>query len=173
MSNEPTLRRADPNDAEEVAAIWRLGWRDGHLGLVPDELARVRTDESFRARASERIGDTTVAVVDGAVAGFVMVAGDEVEQVYVSASHRGTGVAAALMAEAERQARANGHDEAWLAVVPGNARARAFYERAGWRDEGLFDYAAATEHGPIAVPCRRYTKVLPSQRSAEPIAQRE
>jgi len=152
------LRRARAGDATEVAEIWRLGWRDGHLGLVPQELVEARTDESFRARASERAGEMTVAVVDGAVAGFIVVVKDEVEQVYVSARHRGTGVAGALMGEAERQVRANGHSKGWLAVASGNARARAFYERAGWRDEGAFEYAAATDGGPIDVPCHRYTR---------------
>jgi GNAT superfamily N-acetyltransferase len=89
-----------------------------------------------------------------------MVVDDEVEQVYVSAAHRGSGVAKALIAEAERQVRANGHDQAWLAVVAGNMRARAFYERAGWDDDGPFDYAAATERGPVTVPCHRYTKAV-------------
>ena len=152
------LRRATPEDASRIAEIWRVGWRDGHLGFVPDELVAARTDESFDTRAAARIGDTTVAVVDGAVAGFVMVVDDEVEQVYVSRDHRGQGVADALIAEAEAQVRANGHATAWLAVVAGNARARAFYERAGWRDEGPFDYAAAGDDGPIAVPCHRYTR---------------
>jgi GNAT superfamily N-acetyltransferase len=152
------LRRGAPADADAVAEIWRLGWLDGHQGLVPQELVEARTEESFRTRAAERVGDTTVAVVDGAIAGFVMVVDDEVEQVYVSAPHRGTGVAGALLEEAERQVRANGHSEAWLAVVAGNARARAFYERRGWRDDGPFVYAAATESGPIDVPCHRYTK---------------
>jgi ribosomal protein S18 acetylase RimI-like enzyme len=159
-SSPVTLRRARAEDAPEIAAIWHLGWRDGHLGHVPDELTDVRTEGSFWSRAPERIGDTTVAVVDAAVAGFVMVVGDEVEQVYVASSHRGSGIAAALMSEAERQVKANGYGEAWLAVVAGNVRARAFYERAGWRDDGPFDYAAAATGGPIAVPCRRYTKRL-------------
>jgi DNA/RNA-binding domain of Phe-tRNA-synthetase-like protein/ribosomal protein S18 acetylase RimI-like enzyme len=154
----PTLRPADPADAEAVAEIWRRGWRDGHDGLLPQELVEARTDESFRARAAGRVGDTTVATIGEAVAGFVMVVDDEVEQVYVSADHRGTGVADVLMAEAERQVRANGHERAWLAVVAGNGRARRFYERAGWHDEGAFDYEAATESGPITVPCRRYVK---------------
>jgi hypothetical protein len=57
---------------------------DGHLGLVPRELVEARTDESFRARAWERIREMTLAVVDGAIAGFVLVVDDEVEQVYVS-----------------------------------------------------------------------------------------
>jgi GNAT superfamily N-acetyltransferase len=160
MTGDPivVLRPGEEQDAGAVADIWRLGWRDAHLGLVPNELVAVRTEESFRVRAAERVSEMTVAVVDGALAGFVLVVGDEVEQVYVAASHRGTGVADALMREAERQVRANGHGTAWLAVVAGNARARAFYERAGWRDEGPFDYSAASEEGPIAVPCCRYTK---------------
>jgi ribosomal protein S18 acetylase RimI-like enzyme len=152
------LRRAEPADAADIAGIWRLGWRDGHLGLVPQALVEARTDESFRSRAAERIGEMTVAVVDAAVAGFIVVAGGEVEQVYVSAQHRGTGVAGVLMHEAERQVRANGHTRGWLAVASGNARARSFYERAGWHDEGPFEYAAATENGPIGVPCHRYGK---------------
>jgi GNAT superfamily N-acetyltransferase len=155
-----TLRAAAPEDAGAVAEIWRLGWLDGHEGLVPQELVDARTDESFRTRAAGRVADTTVAVVDDEVAGFVMVVGDEVEQVYVSAEHRGTGVARALLEEAERQVWANGHVEAWLAVVAGNSRARAFYERRGWRDDGPFVYAAATAAGPVDVPCHRYTKRL-------------
>jgi GNAT superfamily N-acetyltransferase len=92
------------------------------------------------------VADTVVATVGGAVAGFVVVVGDEVEQVYVAAEHRGTGVAA------------NGHDRAWLAVAVGNARARRFYEKRAWVDEGVFDYPAATDDGPLAVPCHRYVK---------------
>jgi ribosomal protein S18 acetylase RimI-like enzyme len=162
ISNRPavTLRNATPEDASNVAEIWHRGWQDGHLGLVPQELVEIRTEDSFQARASARVGETTVATVDGVVAGFVMVVDDEVEQVYVSAPFRGTGVADLLIDEAERQVRAKGHSKAWLAVVAGNARARAFYERRGWRDEGPFDYAAAAEDGPIAMPSHRYTKLL-------------
>ena len=154
------LRKAHAEDAATIAEIWRSGWRDGHLGFVPQELVAARTEESFRSRAAARVSETTVATVDGTVAGFIMVVDDEVEQVYVSALQRGTGVASALLTEAERQVRAGGHDRAWLAVVAGNARARAFYERGGWRDEGPFDYAAAVAGGSISVPCQRYTKLV-------------
>jgi GNAT superfamily N-acetyltransferase len=160
MPSDPsvTLRPGTEDDAPAIAEIWRLGWRDGHLGLVPKQLVEARTEESFLARASERSGDMTVAVVDGAVAGFVLVVDDELEQVYVSAVHRGTGVARVLLADAERQVRANGRSTAWLAVVAGNARARAFYERAGWRDGGSFVYGAAADGRVIEVPCHRYSK---------------
>ncbi|ALG07033.1 GNAT family N-acetyltransferase [Kibdelosporangium phytohabitans] len=150
------VRPATSHDAPQVAEIWYHGWRDGHLGNVPDDLAEARSEESFRERAGQRVEDTTVATADGTVAGFVMVVGDEVEQVYVSAGHRGTGIAAALLAEAENQVARNGHSQAFLVVVPGNARARRFYERNGWTDDGLFDHHAAG----IVFPAHRYVKPL-------------
>jgi GNAT superfamily N-acetyltransferase len=152
------LRAATANDADVITDIWHHGWRDGHAGHVPEALASLRTPESFAVRAAARVGDTTVAVVGGEVAGFIKVRGDEVEQVYVAAAHRGAGVAAVLLSEAERQVAAAGFAGAWLAVVPGNARARRFYERQGWHDTGGFDYEAATATGTVAVPCRRYAK---------------
>jgi ribosomal protein S18 acetylase RimI-like enzyme len=152
------LRPATPGDAADIALIWSAGWRDGHLGGVPDQLVAARTPESFHRRASERVRDATVATVNGSVAGFVMVVRDEVEQVYVAAEHRGTGVARLLLANAEHQVADNGFAEGWLAVVASNARARAFYARAGWIDRGLFNYQASSETGPIPVPAHRYTK---------------
>jgi GNAT superfamily N-acetyltransferase len=157
-SGNVAIRPAEPEDASAVADIWHHGWVDGHLGHVPDNLVAIRTVGSFSTRAAQRVGDTVVATVDGTLAGFVMVVGDEVEQVYVSRHHRGTGVAAALLAESERLVKETGHDQAWLAVAVGNARARRFYERNGWTDQGAFDYPAASEDGSIAVPCHRYVK---------------
>jgi GNAT superfamily N-acetyltransferase len=153
-----TLRPAVAEDADAVAAIWYAGWRDGHLGHVPEELVAVRTEESFWTRAAQRVADTTVAVVGDAIAGFVMVVGDEVEQVYVSRDHRGSGVAGTLLSEAERQVKAGGHSEAWLAVAIGNERARRFYERNGWTNGGAFDYPASVGSGTLPVPCHRYVK---------------
>jgi ribosomal protein S18 acetylase RimI-like enzyme len=165
------LRPATPDDASNVASIWSSGWRDGHLGGVPDELVAARTPESFQRRAAMRVRDTTVATVDGCVAGFIMVVNDEVEQVYVAAEHRGRGVAQVLLTAAEHQVADNGFAEAWLAVVPSNARARAFYSRAGWVDRGRFYYQAPTEGGPIAVPSHRYTKRVST--AVKPVATRE
>jgi GNAT superfamily N-acetyltransferase len=155
-----SVRPATVQDAAAVAPIWHRGWQQGHLGNVPDELTSARTEESFWTRARERVPDTTIAESGGQVAGFIMVVGDELEQVYVDEAHRGTGVAAVLLAEAERQIRAAGHATAWLAVVAGNDAARRFYAKHGWVDEGRFDYQARAASGPITVPVCRYTKVL-------------
>ncbi|AKU15862.1 GNAT family N-acetyltransferase [Luteipulveratus mongoliensis] len=151
------LRPAQDTDAAAVAEIWREGWVDGHSGHVPDELVAFRTEDSFRTRAVERVGDTTVAETDGAVAGFIMVLADEVEQVYVRRTARGSGVAGDLLAEGVRQVGAAGYDRAWLAVATGNSRARRFYEREGWQDEGAFDHPVEGPDGTIDVPCHRCT----------------
>jgi len=152
------LRPATDDDVQSVAAIWCAGWRDGHLGGVPQELVTARTLDSFQRRAANRVSDTTVAMVDDWVAGFTMVVVDEVEQIYVAAEHRGRGVAQRLLDAAERQVADHGFGEAWLAVVASNSRARAFYERAGWMDNGMFKYEAFGEAGAIDVPAHRYTK---------------
>jgi GNAT superfamily N-acetyltransferase len=159
-----SLRPARESDVPVVAGIWYEAWLDGHLGNVPDDLVRIRTPESFQTRTAPRVAETTVADTGSGLAGFIMVHDDEVEQVFVAAAHRGSGIATLLLAEAERQIAAQGHEVAWLAVVPGNARARRFYERQGWADEGPFDYPARLESGGIIpVLCHRYTKPLTSK----------
>lgn len=158
--DEPVVRNAVPAEAERIAAIWSSGWRDGHLGHVPEELLVARTDRSFLERAIDRIPGTRVVAVAGEVAGFAMVVDDEVEQVYLSGDQRGAGLADLLLADAEAQILAAGHQVAWLAVVAGNERARRFYQRQGWVDAGPFDYGAAGPHGPITVPCHRYERDL-------------
>src|SRR6476661_6195321 len=63
----------------DPAALWPRGWHDAHAGHVPDGLTAARTLPAFGERSAAAVGVTTVAVVDGEVAGFVMVVGDEVE----------------------------------------------------------------------------------------------
>ena len=153
------LRPAMPDDAEAIAAVWYEGWVDGHLGHVPKALEPHRTLDHFRRRVPPRIARTTVAEVDGRVVGFVTILDDEVEQVFVGRGARGAGVADALMRHAEERIAAR-FDVAWLAVANGNARARRFYERIGWRDAAAIDYHAEIEGGSVPVPCRRYEKAF-------------
>jgi ribosomal protein S18 acetylase RimI-like enzyme len=147
-----------------VATIWEAGWRDGHLGHVPDALVVARTSRSFRERADERIPDTVVCdrLDDqlSQVVGFVTLIQDEVEQVYVAAEHRGSGAAGLLLLEGERLIASDGHQRAWLAVVAGNSRARRFYERQAWIDDGPFDYPTRAGDQTVYVPCHRYVKHL-------------
>ena len=154
------IRPAVDTDSTQIAAIWEAGWHEAHHQRVPDALIRARTPATFASRALANITSTTVATVDGIITGFVVVDQDEIEQIYVDSQDRGSGTAAALLGAAERSIAAAGFPSAWLAVVAGNERARRFYDRNGWTDEGDFIYQAADEGGPINVPCRRYTRQL-------------
>jgi putative acetyltransferase len=160
---DPILRPATPDDVDAVTAVFHQGWHDVHPGRVPDGLTERRTPEAFHERVSARIAETdetTVAEIEGAIAGFVMVSGSEAEQVYVDRAFRGSGVAAQLLTEAERQIAAAGHDEAWLVVVRGNDRAQAFYAKQGWVDQGDMDYPVTALGEQFISPCRRFTKTL-------------
>lgn len=154
-----SIRAATAEDMAAVADLWHAGWHDGHAGHVPDGLTAARTLTAFHERTPSRVADTTVAVGEAAgLLGFVMVVGEEVEQVFVAPAARGTAVAGVLLDEAERQVAASGHEEAWLAVVTGNARARRFYEKRGWRDEGDLPYEVVAGGETFVSPCRRYVK---------------
>jgi GNAT superfamily N-acetyltransferase len=152
-----TLRPADAGDAAALAELWHEGWLDGHLGHVPVALHAHRRPADFRARIPARLRSTTVAVADGFVVGFVTVVGDEVEQLYVGRGARGGAVAGALLDHGEALVSTR-HDTAWLAVVPGNTRARRFYARRGWRDAGPVDHRADIPGGTMVVPSHRYEK---------------
>ncbi len=130
--SEAALRPATPAHADAVARIWREGWRDGHLGHVPAALVEVRTPESFSQRAADRVADTTVAVVDGEVAGsrwwwamkwnrFLMCRGHTAD----------SGIATQLLDNAVRTIGDAGHAVAWLAVATGNDRASTVLSAVG------------------------------------------
>jgi len=158
---DPILRPATADDVDAIGSLFHQGWHDVHPGHVPDGLTERRTPEAFHDRVAQRVAqtdETTVAEVDGTVAGFIMVSGDEAEQVYVDRAFRGSGIAAILLTEAERQIAADGHDVAWLAVVRGNDRAQAFYAKQGWVDEGDVDYPVSALGEEFISPCRRLTK---------------
>jgi putative acetyltransferase len=159
--SDPILRPATTSDVDAIADLFHRGWHDVHPGLVPAGLTEGRTPAAFHDRVEQRVAETdatTVADVDGRIAGFVMVVGSEAEQVYVDRAFRGSGIAAILLTEAERQIAAGGHDVAWLAVVRGNDRAQAFYAKQGWVDEGDVDYPVSALGEEFISPCRRFTK---------------
>lgn len=155
------IRRAVESDVEAMAAIWRLGWTDGHAGRVPVEFEQARQSGCWTDEVRARLAQSWVACDGDRVVGFVTVAADELEEVYVARSARGSGVAACLLRHGEGLVRENGFPVAWLAVVAGNGRARRFYEREGWHDAGDHGYQASScGGGPLDITVRRYERSL-------------
>jgi ribosomal protein S18 acetylase RimI-like enzyme len=99
-------------------------------------------------------------VVDGSAVGFVAVAADEIDQLFVAAEARGLGIADALLRAGEGVIAAAGHPGAWLAVVATNARARRFYTRNGWSDAGPSVYITDGDEATFEVLAHRYEKTL-------------
>jgi GNAT superfamily N-acetyltransferase len=99
----------------------------------------------------------------GAPVGFCIVMGDELSQLFVSASARGTGVAVALMADAEARLVANGVDTAWLTCAIGNDHAARFYEKRGWYRARIVVSVLDTPAGPFPLEVWRYEKKLSSR----------
>jgi GNAT superfamily N-acetyltransferase len=154
------VRAAEAAEIDHLAKVWFDGWQDAHARILPAELTRIRTLQSFRDRLEMALADVRVAGPFPTPLGFCMLKGDELNQLYVSAEARGTGVAAALVADAEARLAAHGVELAWLACAVGNERAARFYEKCGWRRAGTVAYQPEAAHGAPPLEVWRYEKDL-------------
>ncbi len=150
-----------PDHIPHIADIWASGWHEAHAEIVPEDLLRLRSPESFVERARDTIAQTRIAVAgDNDVLGFCMIKDDELYQMYVPPRARGLGVAQALIGDAETQIRAAGHGTAWLACAVGNERAMRFYQKAGWTNEGRHTVDLDTSEGAFPLEVWRFEKAL-------------
>jgi ribosomal protein S18 acetylase RimI-like enzyme len=146
------VRPAQAAEIDHLAKVWYDGWHDAHARILPAELTRIRTLESFRDRLQAALADVRVVGPFPTPVGFCIVKGEELYQLYVSAEARGSGVAAALMADAEARFAEKGVELAWLACAVGNDRAARFYEKRGWRRSGTVIYQPDAADGmPLEV----------------------
>ena len=152
------VRCAEQSEIDGLARIWFDGWQDAHAQILPVELRRLRTLESFRDRLQAALPSVRVAGEVGRPVGFCIVKADELYQLYVAASARGSGVAGALMADAESRFAASGVRTAWLACAIGNERAARFYEKCGWQRTGTMINHAETSEGLFPLEVWRYEK---------------
>jgi GNAT superfamily N-acetyltransferase len=159
------VRTAAPEEIDALARIWHDGWQDAHAELLPVELARERTLESFRERLPKLLTDLRTIGELGEPLGLSITKDDELNQFYVAAESRGKGIAKTLIDEVEQRLAAGGVRTAWLACAIGNNRAARFYEKSGWHLARTFTHKIETPEGPLAFDVWRYEKDLSSSRS--------
>ena len=155
-----TVRDAEPDEIDQIARVWFDSWRDAHEQIVPAHLTAARTLASLRDRVAASISNLRVVGDRGNPVGFVQVKEDELHQIFVAAAARGTGAAAALIADAEERIADDGFKTAWLACAIGNDRAARFYEKQGWRQvENMLGHFR-TDHGDTPLEVWRFEKDL-------------
>jgi ribosomal protein S18 acetylase RimI-like enzyme len=157
-----------PRDATEIGRLHVLVWQEAYAGLMPAEYLngldpeqRARTWRAVLSEDAERraVGKTDPEVTvrartraarhraSGAIVGIATagpardpdpVLPAELWMINVASSHHGTGVAD-LLVEATL-----GDAPGYLWVLTGNDRARAFYRRLGFTDDGRTKVHEAT-----------------------------
>jgi GNAT superfamily N-acetyltransferase len=157
---EMHVRAAEATEIDHLARLWFDARREAHAHLVAPQLTRARTLESFRDRLHAALPDIRVVGEPGNPEGFCIVQDDEVYQLFVAPHARGSGVAAALLADGEARLSANGVATAWLACAIGNDRAARFYEKCGWRRAGTMINELTTIEGRFLLEAWRYEKSL-------------
>jgi GNAT superfamily N-acetyltransferase len=154
------IRSADEAEITPLAKLWYDGWQDAHARIVPAQLVRLRTLESFAQRLHAAMARIRVAGPMGEPAGLCIVKDDELYQLFVSAQERGSGIATALIADAEAILAAKGVETAWLTCVIGNERAARFYAKHGWQRVGVVTSQLETSEGLFPMDVWRYEKRL-------------
>jgi GNAT superfamily N-acetyltransferase len=144
-----TVRQARTADAPAMGRLHVRAWQAAYRGQMPDgDLDSLRADE--RAAGWERYlgrerprGAILVAEQAGEVVGFANLGpaedpegAGELYALNVDPAHWGTGAGRALLEAAQAELARLGFAETVLWVLPANARARRFYEIAGWAGDG-------------------------------------
>lgn len=154
------VRDVEAAEIGQLAKLWYDSWQDAHAQILPAELAQHRTLSSFEDRLRAAFPRVRVVGLLNEPVGFCIVTGDELYQLYVSAQARGSGVAAALIADAEAHLSEHGVEIAWLACAIGNERAAKFYEKCGWHRAGIMINQLETPNGIFPLEVWRYEKHL-------------
>jgi GNAT superfamily N-acetyltransferase len=169
------IRLAALADAPALAEVHVRSWQWAYRGQIPDEYLDGLSNTLERRVAARRAELAHLPpehrwwVVEqaGQIVGFAITEPSrdddappltgEVALIYLLPEAAGKGIGRALFARAVTDLRERGYQQAILWVLEGNARARRFYEAAGWRPDG----ARKTEERPGALLREvRYTTAL-------------
>jgi len=133
------IREARADEAEGLAAIQRDASLAALGHIFPPELYPYPLEE-VRERWEEALADSALTVLvaeeDGVAAGVAGCRAEWLDGLYVLPSFWGRGVGRALHDDVLDRLRRAGSRRCHLWVLEHNDRARRFYERLGWHENG-------------------------------------
>lgn len=135
------IRRARPEDADDIARAHTASADAAYRGLVPPDAGGLeRRIRRWRELLADPANRTWVAVDDELVVGQLSIGAfredpqtGAVHAIYVLPGWWGSGAGQRLLDVAHAEL-ARDFDHALLTVLTANARARRFYERNGWHE---------------------------------------
>jgi RimJ/RimL family protein N-acetyltransferase len=133
------LREMTAADVPQVVAVQKPGAIAALPDVFPQESYPFPADVVAR-RWYEEVADPEIDCLviqrDGVVIGFAATRGDELLHFGIDLALWGTGLGRAAHDAVLDRMRRRHVSRAWLRVFVGNRRARAFYEKLGWRSTG-------------------------------------
>ena len=149
---ETAVRTAAIADAPAIARVHVRAWQAGYRGIVPDAILDGLSLPLHERRWRDLLGGseaafTLVAERRGRIAGFCAAMAPsrdadarprtaEIGAIYVDPDAWRGGVGQVLMSAALERLASEGWEHATLWVLAGNERARAFYARLGFAQDG-------------------------------------
>lgn len=133
------IRKAQPDEAQTLAAIQRDASLAALAHVFPPELYPYPTDEiNRRWEGFLADGDVTVLVAeeDGVATGVAACRSEWLDGLYVLPQWWSRGVGRSLHDDVLERLGADGCERCQLWVLEHNDRARRFYERLGWAENG-------------------------------------
>lgn len=171
-----TVRPATAADAPAMGRLVVRAWQAAYRGHMPDDyLDGLRAEDRAdywdgMLRREDLRGVVLVAERAGEVIGFAAAGpspdpagAGELFAINLDPGHWGTGAGRALLEAAQAELVRMGFAEMVLWVLPGNARARRFYEIAGWVADGS---SRTSEVFGVTVPEVRYRRRSMSAESS-------
>jgi GNAT superfamily N-acetyltransferase len=133
------IREANAEEGPILAAVQELASLAALGHVFPPELypyPRAAVQARWLAAATEPATRALIALGDVEPLGAALVREEWLEGLYVVPEHWGTGLAGELHDRALEVVRDLGSHCCHLWVLEDNVRARRFYERRGWRENG-------------------------------------
>lgn len=168
----PLLRRARPDDLDDLTLVEATAWQTTYADILPAPYLHALTPSALAPRWHHRLhrtGETIwVTQVGARVVGYASLGASrdpdlddgfagELYELYVHPRLQGRGLGRDLLAHAWTVLAAQGHRWGTLWVLEANRRTRFIYERAGLLPDGQ---RRILRVGGAAIPALRYALPL-------------